>query len=48
MSDISKNLGESLNYLRKTRGLTQDQLAKISGIPRTTLLILNRAKENPL
>lgn len=47
MSDISKNLGESLEYLRKARGLTQDQLAKISGIPRTTLSHIESGEGNP-
>lgn len=47
MSDISKNLGESLAYLRKARGLTQEQLAKISGIPRTTLSHIESGEGNP-
>lgn len=47
MSDISKNLGESVEYLRKSRGLTQDQLAKISGIPRTTLSHIESGEGNP-
>lgn len=47
MSNISKNLGESLEYLRKARGLTQDQLAKISGIPRTTLSHIESGEGNP-
>jgi transcriptional regulator with XRE-family HTH domain len=47
MSDIRKNLGESLDYLRKARGLTQEQLAKISGIPRTTLSHIESGEGNP-
>jgi transcriptional regulator with XRE-family HTH domain len=47
MSDIRKNLGESLEYLRKARGLTQEQLAKISGIPRTTLSHIESGEGNP-
>jgi transcriptional regulator with XRE-family HTH domain len=47
MSEISKNLSASLEYLRKARGLTQDQLAKISGIPRTTLSHMESGGGNP-
>ncbi|MBY0502094.1 MAG: helix-turn-helix domain-containing protein [Alphaproteobacteria bacterium] len=47
MSEISKNLSSSLEYLRKARGLTQDQLAKISGIPRTTLSHMESGGGNP-
>jgi len=47
MSEISKNLGVSLDYLRKVRGLTQGQLAKISGIPRTTLSHMESGMGNP-
>jgi len=47
MSEISKNLGYSLEYLRKARGLTQDQLAHISGIPRTTLSHMESGEGNP-
>lgn len=47
MSEISKNLGASLEYLRKARGLTQDQLAHIAGIPRTTLSHMESGEGNP-
>lgn len=47
MSDMSKNLGLSLEYLRKARGLTQAQLARISGIPRTTLSHMESGEGNP-
>lgn len=47
MSEISKNLGVSLEYLRKARGVTQGQLAKISGIPRTTLSHMESGMGNP-
>lgn len=47
MSEISKNLSASLEYLRKARGLTQEQLAKISGIPRTTLSHMESGGGNP-
>ena len=45
--DISKNLGSSLEYLRKARGLTQEQLAKIAGLPRTTLSHIESGEGNP-
>jgi transcriptional regulator with XRE-family HTH domain len=47
MSDTSKNLGLSLEYLRKARGYTQDQLSKISGIPRATLSHIESGHGNP-
>ena len=47
MFDMSKNLGLSLEYLRKARGLTQAQLARISGIPRTTLSHMESGEGNP-
>ncbi len=47
MSEISKNLAASLEYLRKARGLTQDQLAKVAGIPRTTLSHIESGEGNP-
>jgi len=47
MSEIGKNLGCSLEYLRNARGLTQDQLAGISGIPRTTLSHIESGEGNP-
>ena len=47
MSNVSKNLAASLEYLRKARGLTQAQLAQVSGIPRTTLAHLESGEGNP-
>lgn len=47
MTDISKNLGANLDYLRKARGLTQEQLAQLSGIPRTTLSHIESGTGNP-
>lgn len=47
MKDIGKNLGANLEYLRKARGLTQDQLAHIAGIPRTTLSHIESGAGNP-
>lgn len=47
MSDVMKNLGQNLVYLRKNRGLTQGQLAQGSGIPRTTLSYLESGQSNP-
>lgn len=47
MSEIGKNLGSTLEYLRNARGLTQDHLARISGIPRTTLSHIESGEGNP-
>jgi transcriptional regulator with XRE-family HTH domain len=47
MSEISKNLGANLDYLRKARGLTQGQLAHLAGIPRTTLSHIESGTGNP-
>lgn len=47
MTDISKNLGSSLSYLRKERGFTQDQLSKLAGVPRATLAHMESGEGNP-
>lgn len=47
MSEISKKLGVSLEYLRKMRGFTQEQLAKVAGLPRTTLAHMESGEGNP-
>jgi len=47
MTEISKNLAGNLEYLRKARGLTQGQLAHVSGIPRTTLSHIESGAGNP-
>lgn len=47
MSEINKNLASNLDYLRKARGLTQSQLAQISGLPRTTISYVESGLGNP-
>jgi transcriptional regulator with XRE-family HTH domain len=47
LSEISKNLGKSLELLRRKRGLTQVQLAKLAGLPRSTLTNLESGEGNP-
>lgn len=47
MSEISKNLGANLEYLRKARGLTQEQLTRVAGIPRTTISHIESGAGNP-
>ncbi len=34
--------GAWLHYLRKERGLTQDEVSKLTGVPRTTLMYWER------
>jgi transcriptional regulator with XRE-family HTH domain len=46
-SGIVQNLGKNLEFLRKSRGLTQGKLAKASGIPRTTLSYIETGQGNP-
>src|SRR3954470_12116339 len=46
-TSIAKNLGKNLEFLRKSRGLTQDKLATASGIPRTTLSYIESGIGNP-
>lgn len=44
---ISSRLAHNLTYLRKVRGLSQDQLAKLSGVPRTTISNIESGSGNP-
>ncbi|MBY0292850.1 MAG: helix-turn-helix domain-containing protein [Alphaproteobacteria bacterium] len=46
-SQIIHNLGHNLTFLRKSRGLTQNQLAQVSGIPRSTLSYIESGQGNP-
>lgn len=46
-TDLVQNLGKNLEFLRKSRGLTQSKLAKVSGIPRTTLSYIESGMGNP-
>ncbi len=44
---ISANLADNLRQLREARGLTQQQLAKIAGLPRPTWGNLESGAANP-
>ncbi len=46
-TNIIKNLSENILVLRKKRGLTQEALAKISDIPRSTITHLESGGANP-
>src|SRR5260370_32565991 len=43
----SSNLGQNIKKLREARSLTQNQLAKISGVPRPTWANLETGAANP-
>jgi transcriptional regulator with XRE-family HTH domain len=45
--DIPRNLGENVRRLREMRGLSQQQLAKLSGVPRPTWANLESGSANP-
>lgn len=47
MEHISHKLAQNVTYLRKLRGLSQDQLAKLSGVPRTTISYIESGSGNP-
>lgn len=47
ISEIVRHLGHNLAFLRKSRALTQSQLAQASGIPRTTLSYIESGQGNP-
>ncbi len=47
MEAFLKNLSTNVCALRKTRGLTQDQLAKMAKVPRTTLAYVESGEGNP-
>ncbi len=47
VSDINRNLAQNLEYLRKARGITQAQLQKLSGVPRTTISNIESGNGNP-
>src|SRR4051794_6138206 len=44
---ISEHLANNLKQLREARGLTQDQLARLSGVPRPTWANLESGSANP-
>jgi len=47
MDDIRANLGANVRRLRETRGLSQQRMAQLSGIPRPTWASLESGDANP-
>lgn len=47
MTDINKNLADNIRRLREARNLSQQQIAKLSGIPRPTWASLETGAANP-
>jgi len=47
MADPATNLSENLRQLRETRGLSQERLASLAGIPRPTWATLESGSANP-
>jgi XRE family transcriptional regulator, regulator of sulfur utilization len=47
MDAVAAHLGRNLSTLRRTRGLTQAQLAGASGLPRSTIANLESGEGNP-
>ncbi|MGZ3477009.1 MAG: helix-turn-helix domain-containing protein, partial [Polyangiales bacterium] len=47
MEDVPGALAQNLRQLRLARGLTQEQLAKVSGVPRPTWAHLESGAGNP-
>ena len=46
-ADLAERLGNNVSQLRATRGLTQQQLARLAGIPRATWAHLESGGGNP-
>src|SRR5688572_20852076 len=44
---IAANLGNNIRQLREARGMTQEQMAKVSGVPRPTWANLESGAANP-
>ncbi len=47
MADILKQFGRQLQRIRAQKGLTQEELAELSGFDRTYISLLERGKRNP-
>jgi XRE family transcriptional regulator, regulator of sulfur utilization len=47
MDDLASRLAKNLKQLREARGFTQQQMAKISGVPRATWANLESGTGNP-
>lgn len=45
--DVAERLGRNLKELRQARGLTQAQIAKVTGLPRATWANLESSNGNP-
>lgn len=45
--DLSERLGRNIKQLREARGLTQQEMAKLSGLPRATWAHLESGEGNP-
>lgn len=45
--ELAARLGKNVRALREARGLTQDQMAKLSGLPRATWANLETGAANP-
>ena len=46
-SDVAARLGTNIGQLREVRGLTQQQMAKLAGVPRATWAHLESGNANP-
>ena len=47
MTDIKRNLAENIRRLRESHSMSQQQIAKLSGIPRPTWASLETGTANP-
>ena len=47
LDELSERLGENVRQLRQVRGKTQQQMAKLSGVPRATWANLESGNANP-
>src|SRR5689334_16247358 len=47
MDDVASNLGRNIQELREARGLSQQQIAALAGIPRATWANLESGGANP-
>jgi len=45
--ELSRRLGQNVRHLREARGLTQEQMSRLSGIPRATWGHLESGAANP-
>lgn len=47
LTEVSRNLSYNVQLLRKSRGLSQGSLAKLAGVPRSTITYLESGVGNP-